>query len=79
MDDRIECNNIIAKNIKRIRLSKSLTQKEVAFAIHISTRRYCYYETAKREIPLYIIIKLSKYYKIKIDNIINYKNVLNSL
>lgn len=73
MDDKNECNNMIASNIKRIRLSKGLTQKEVALAIHISTRRYCYYETAKREIPLYIMIKLSEYYKIKTDNIINYK------
>ena len=69
MNNRKMCNKMIANNIKRIRVSKSLTQREVALAI----RRYCYYETAKREIPLYIMIRLSEYYKIKTDNIINYK------
>jgi transcriptional regulator with XRE-family HTH domain len=73
MNNRKMCNKMIANNIKRIRVSKSLTQREVALAIQISTRRYCYYETAKREIPLYIMIRLSEYYKIKTDNIINYK------
>lgn len=56
MNNRKMCNKMIANNIKRIRVSKSLTQREVALAIQISTRRYCYYETAKREIPLYIMI-----------------------
>ena len=71
MDEKRKCNIIVANSLKKIRLFKGLTQKDVANAIGITTRCYCYYETGKREIPLYVIFRLSKYYKMTIDNIVN--------
>ena len=73
MNNRKMCNKMIADNIKRIRLSKKLTQREVALAINVSTRCYCYYETAQREIPISILINLSNFYRMKIDEIINHQ------
>lgn len=74
MHDRKECNERVAKNIKRIRLSKNLTQKQVADAINITPRCYCYYETAKRDIPLNILIRLSYLFNVDINMIVNYKD-----
>lgn len=73
MDEKKLYNIVIANSFKQIRLLNGLKQKEVANEIGIKTRCYCYYENSKREIPVYILIKLSQYYKTTIDYIVNFK------
>ena len=69
MEKRKKFNTIIADNLKNIRLEKKLTQKDVANGINITPRCYCYYEKGDREVPLYVIVELSKYYEIGLSQL----------
>lgn len=42
-------------------------QKEVASVLGIDQRVYSNYETGKREIPVHLLIELSKFYNVSTD------------
>lgn len=58
-------------NILHLRESNNLTQEQLSNIIHCSSNTVSQYENGRRKIPLEILIKLSQYYKLTIDEIIN--------
>lgn len=71
MIDKKECTLIVSINIKKLRISKGLKQKDLAILLNITERCYCYYESGKREIPLFILINLLEYYETTLNTLMN--------
>ena len=66
-------NNIkenISQQLRKLRESKNLTQKEVASKLNVDRSTYSYWENAKTEPSIKHLIKLSKIYNVTIDYII---------
>lgn len=62
------------KRIKDLREDHNLTQKEIAKILKISQRGYSHYETGDNNIPIEILIKLAKFYKVSTDYILGLTN-----
>lgn len=56
--------------LKIFRLNSGKTQQEIAEILNIKTRTYCNYENETRKIPLALLIELSNYYKINIEDLL---------
>ena len=59
------------KGLKNIRKEKNLTQLKVAMDLNISREALSHYENGKREPSLDMLNKLSKYFNVSIDYLIN--------
>lgn len=59
------------KGLKPIRKSRNLNQQKVAMDLNISREALSHYENGKREPSLDMLNKLSKYYNVSIDYLIN--------
>lgn len=59
------------KRIRDLREDNDLTQSEIAKAIGVSQRAYSYYENGERTLTPEILLKLSKYYEVSIDYILD--------
>ena len=57
-------------NIKHRRIMEKKTQKEIAAFLGITPQQYNLYEQGKRELPLRLLVALSVYYGIGIDELI---------
>ncbi len=57
--------------LKELRLSKGLTQAQVADAINISAANYSRYESNINEPPLIVICKLADYFNCSVDYLLN--------
>lgn len=68
----------LTENLKQLRKSYNLTQKEIAEKLHIATTTYQTYEQGACEPNIDILKNLSKFYKVSIDDIVNndYKSLL---
>lgn len=62
------------KRIKDLREDHDLTQKEIAKILKISQRGYSHYETGDNNMPIEILIKLAKFYKVSTDYILGLTN-----
>ncbi|HEY4536997.1 MAG TPA: helix-turn-helix transcriptional regulator [Erysipelothrix sp.] len=62
-----DINLILSKNLKRLRNSKSLTQREVADVIGITQHYYSDIENGKRRLQINHLPILSEYFNVKID------------
>ena len=60
--------------LKELRKTNNFTQKEISNYLEISTTQYYLYESGKRNIPLHLLIKLSKFYNTSIDYIVGDTN-----
>lgn len=60
--------------LKELRLKYNYTQKEISTLLNISLNSYSLYELGKREIPIIILIKLSRIYNTSIDYIVGETN-----
>lgn len=58
------------KRLKDLREDNDLTQKDVSKILKISRPQYSLYETGKRDIPVDLLVALSKHYKTSIDYIV---------
>lgn len=58
------------KNIKNIRESKNLTQKDVAKKINIPYQTYNHYETGRNEPDIESLIKLADFFGCSIDYLV---------
>lgn len=65
---------IYNERIKGLREDKDKTQQEIAEHLHIAQNTYSQYENGKREIPIDILITLSKYYNVSSDYILGLSN-----
>ncbi len=61
---------MIYKRIRDLREDCDLTQKDLAKILNCSQQVYSNYELGQRDIPTYVLIKLSAYYKVSVDYIL---------
>ena len=59
------------KGLKIIRKERNLNQLKVAMDLNISREALSHYETGKREPSIDMLKKLSKYFNVSIDYLIN--------
>lgn len=59
------------KRLRDLREDNDLVQKELSNILDIDQRVYSNYETGKREIPVHLLVKLSNYYNVSIDYILD--------
>ena len=53
--------------LRDLREDNDLTQKALADFLHIKQNTYSQYETGQRQVPIEILIQLSKYYATSVD------------
>ncbi len=56
--------------LRDLREDLDLTQKELAEFLHIKQNTYSQYENGQRQLPIDVLIKLAKYYKVSTDYIL---------
>lgn len=59
------------KGLKAVRKARHLNQQKVAIDLNISREALSHYENGKREPSLDMLNKLSKYFNVSIDYLIN--------
>jgi len=59
-----------------IRKQKNITQQKLAFDLNISREALSYYENEKREPSLAMLNKMSQYFNVSIDFLINGKDFM---
>ncbi len=59
------------KGLRIIRKEKKLSQLKVAMDLHISREALSHYENGKREPSLDMLNKMSRYFNVSIDYLIN--------
>lgn len=57
-------------NLKSLRKKYNLTQKELGEKITCSTENICHYETGERNIPIDVLVSISKLYNVSLDSIL---------
>jgi transcriptional regulator with XRE-family HTH domain len=63
----------IGKNIKKIREEKALTQQSIADLIAMHRSNYSRVETGDRDLSIDAIGKISKYFNMTIDQLVNFE------
>ena len=58
------------KRIRDLREDHDLTQTQIAKILNCSQRVYSNYELGQRNVPVEVIIKLAKFYKVTTDYIL---------
>lgn len=61
---------MVYKRIRDLREAANKTQKELSAQLNCSQQVYSNYELGQRDIPTYVLIKLSKYYGVSVDYIL---------
>ena len=64
----ISYNNYM--KLKELREENNLTQSQIAEFLNIKQNTYSQYENEKRQLPIDVLIKLSKLYKVTTDYIL---------
>ena len=62
------------QRIRDLREDRDLTQKELAAVLSCSQQVYSNYELGQRDIPTDILIKLSAFYNVSVDYILQITN-----
>ena len=65
-------NNILPENIKRLRMEKNLTQKELAYKLGIAGATISAYESGTRVPSITILCKMAAFFSTSVDYIIGY-------
>ncbi len=60
--------------LRDLREDADLKQKDIAEYLHIKQNTYSQYENGQRQLPIEILINLSKYYKVSTDYILGLTN-----
>lgn len=61
--------------LRDLREDNDLTQKALADFLHIKQNTYSQYETAQRQVPLEVLVQLSRYYNTSVDYILGLTDV----
>ncbi len=56
--------------LKELREENNLTQSQIAEYLNIKQNTYSQYENEKRQLPIDVLIKLAKFYKVSADYIL---------
>lgn len=62
------------KRIRELREDHDLTQKQLSRELNCSQQVYSNYELGQRDIPTYILIRLSSFYNVSADYILEITN-----
>lgn len=62
------------KRLRELREDHDLTQREIAQILNMSQTGYNQYEIGKNDLPTKILIKLSEYYNVSVDYILELTN-----
>ena len=62
------------QRIRHLREDRDLTQSQLAKALNCSQQVYSNYELGQRDIPTEILIKLSAFYNVSVDYILEITN-----
>lgn len=62
------------KNLRGIREDKDIKQKDIAAYLNVSQNTYFQYETGVISLTAEVLIKLSDYYKVSIDYLLDRTN-----
>ena len=65
---------IYIPRLKEIRKDRDINQKQVAKYLKITQQQYSLYESGERELPIRLLIELSKYYQLSTDYILGLSN-----
>ena len=57
--------------LKEFRLLNNLKQQDVADYLHVKQNTYSSYENGKRKIPIESLIKLSKFYDVSLEELLD--------
>ena len=60
----------ICMKLKELREENNLTQSQLADYLSIKQNTYSQYENEKRQLPIDVLIKLAKFYKVTTDYIL---------
>ena len=60
--------------LKELREENNISQKEIAEFLNVKQNTYSQYETGKRQLPIDVLIKLSKFYNTTTDYILGLEN-----
>lgn len=63
--------SIFSKNLKSLRATKGVSQQKVAEYLSITKQGYSLYETGNREPDYEVLLKLSKYFDVTVDELLN--------
>ncbi|MFX0132151.1 MAG: helix-turn-helix domain-containing protein [Candidatus Hodarchaeota archaeon] len=67
MNDDLQ--KIVGKNLKKLRVKKKLTQKEVAIALSTNQSRISEYEQGKYLKRIVFLKRLAKFYNVKVQSL----------
>ena len=56
--------------LKELREETNVSQQEIAKHLNVKQNTYSQYETGKRQLPIDVLIKLAKFYKVTTDYIL---------
>lgn len=62
-------------NLKKIRMQKDITQREVADGLGCSATVYSRYETGERQPSIEMLLKLSEFFGVSIDYIVGNREI----
>lgn len=66
---------MIFKNLRSIREDNDIRQKEIAAYLNVSQNTYSQYETGVIALTADILIKLSKYYDVSVDYLLDLTDI----
>lgn len=61
--------------LKDLREDSDFTQKKIADLLHIRQNTYCQYENGQRQVPIDVLIKLSRIYDVSVDYLLDITDV----
>ena len=66
---------IYIRRLRDIREDKDLTQTAIAEYLKITQQQYSLYESGKRDLPIDLLVELSKYYHLTTDYILGLSDI----
>ena len=57
-------------NLKKLRISNGYTQSDIALILNIRQEQYSKYESGVHQLPVHLLIRLSKIYKVSTDSLL---------
>lgn len=65
---------IYIPRLKEIRTDKDISQQQIAEYLKITQQQYSLYESGQRDLPIKLLVELSKYYQLSTDYILGLSN-----
>lgn len=68
-------NTVFGKRLKELRLSKSMTQSELAIKFNVSKTTICQWETSKQEPSISDILRLADFFDTSTDYLLGKSDI----